>query len=163
MHSVLSFFTRALIDRGSASLQLNLEFDGPIRWHPLQIIRKHIRILTDHRYLIQTLCNNSVNRCLETSNRKQLQRNLVVSERIKMNQTSRDIQYCLMPHHPAHTKNNIYPLAFQDDKTGQNCSPNKLEWDFTDHTIGNHLPSEGANIIWCVCSPKSQLSLLSTG
>jgi hypothetical protein len=37
-----------LIDRNSTRLQLNLVFDGPIRRHSRQIIRKHIRIFMDH-------------------------------------------------------------------------------------------------------------------
>jgi hypothetical protein len=65
---------RSLIDRGSARLQFNLEFNGPIRWHPRQIIGKHIQIFMDHMYLIQTLHNNGVNGCLEISNGWQLQR-----------------------------------------------------------------------------------------
>jgi hypothetical protein len=103
-----------------------------------------------------------MNGYLETSNRWQLQRNLAISKRIKVNQTSRDIQYSLVSHHSVHTKNNIYPLAIQDDKTGQKCSPSNLEWDFTGQMIGNHSASRSANKIWCVRSPKSQLSLLST-
>jgi hypothetical protein len=35
-----------------------------------------------------------------------------------MNKTSRDIQYSLVPLHLVHTKNNIYPLTFKDDKIG---------------------------------------------
>jgi hypothetical protein len=58
-----------------------------------------------------------------------LQRNLAKSKRMKMNQMSRDIQYSLMPHHPIHTENNIYSLAFQDDKAGKKHSPGKLKWN----------------------------------
>jgi hypothetical protein len=48
--------------QGSVMLQLDLKFNGPIRRHPRQIIEKHIGIFTD----------NSVNRCLETSDMWQL-------------------------------------------------------------------------------------------
>jgi hypothetical protein len=57
---------------GSARLQLNFDFIGPIKRHPWQIIGKHIWIFMDHRYLIHTLGDNNLNRCLETSNRWQL-------------------------------------------------------------------------------------------
>jgi hypothetical protein len=30
----LAPFDTAVIDKGSATLQLDLEFNGPIRWHP---------------------------------------------------------------------------------------------------------------------------------
>jgi hypothetical protein len=79
-----------------------------------------------------------------------------------MNQTSGDIQYNLVPLHPVHTKNNIYPLTFQDDKTGREHSPDTLDWDCTDHTIGNHSASGSANGIWYFSSLESKLSLLST-
>jgi hypothetical protein len=82
----------------------------------LQFWLKHIWIFTDHRCLIQTLGNNSVNRCLETSDRWQLQKNLAEDRRIKMNQTSRDVQNSLVHLHLVHTKNDIDSLAFQDDK-----------------------------------------------
>jgi hypothetical protein len=78
-----------------------------------------------------------------------------------MNQTSRDVQNSFVHLHPVHTKNNIDSLTFQDDKTGQKHSPDKLKWDFTDHTINNHSTSRSANGIWYRCSPKSKLSLLS--
>jgi hypothetical protein len=104
--------------------------------------------LTDHRYLIQTLHNNSVNRCLEMSNKWQLQRNLAKDRRIKMKQTSTDVQNSLVHHHPIHTKNDINPLAFQDDKTCQEHSPDKLEWDFMDDLISSHLDPGSVNGIW---------------
>jgi hypothetical protein len=72
----------------------------------------------DHRYLIQTLGDNIINRCLEMSNSWQLQRNLAEDRRIKKNQMSRDVQKSLVHPHPVHTKNVIDSLAFQDDKTG---------------------------------------------
>jgi hypothetical protein len=105
-----------LIDRSSTRLQLDLEFDGSIRRHSRQIIRKHIRIFTDHVYLIQTLGNSSIDRYMEMSDRWQLQRNLAIDRRIEVNQMSRDVQHNSMHLYPVHTKNDIDPLAFQDDK-----------------------------------------------
>jgi hypothetical protein len=125
------------------------EFNGPIRRHPRQIIGKHIPIFMDHRYHIQTLGDNSVNRCMETSNRWQLQRNLT--------------QNSLMPLHLVHTKNDIYSLTFQVDETGWKHSPNELQWNYTNHTIGNHVTSGSGNGIRCRVSPKSKLILLSIG
>jgi hypothetical protein len=93
----------------------------------------------------------------------QLHGNLDEDRRIKMNQTSRDIQNSLVHLHPVHTQNNIYLLTFKDDKTGREHSLDKLEWDFMDHTIGNHSASGSANGIQYFCSPESKLSLLSTG
>jgi hypothetical protein len=81
-------------------------------------------------YLIQTLGNSSIDRCLEVSDRWQLQRNLAIYRRVEMNQTSRDIQHNLMHLHPVHIKNDIDHLAFQDDKGGRKHSPNRLKWDF---------------------------------
>jgi hypothetical protein len=121
-----------------------------------------MRIFMDHGYLIQTLHDNGVNRCLKTSNEWQLQRNLAEDRRIKMNQKSRDIQYSFMHLHLVHTKNNIYPLTFQDDKTSWDHSPDKLKWDFMDHTIDNHLTSRSANGIQYFSSLESKLCLLST-
>jgi carboxypeptidase C (cathepsin A) len=72
-------------------LQLDLEFDGPIRRHPWQIIGKHIHVLMDHRYAIQTLGNNSIDTCLETSDRWQLQRNLTIDRRVEVSHMSRDV------------------------------------------------------------------------
>jgi hypothetical protein len=72
----------------------------------------------DHVYLIQTFGNSSINRCLEASDRWQLQRNFAIDRRVEMNQTSRDVQHNSMHLHPVHTKNDIDPLAFQDDKGG---------------------------------------------
>jgi hypothetical protein len=80
-----------------------------------------------------------------------------------MNQTSKDVQNSLVPLHSVHTENNIDSLAFQDDKTGQEHLPNMLEWDFTDHPIGNHSASRSANRIWYFCSIERKLSLLSIG
>jgi hypothetical protein len=67
-------------------------------------------------YLIQTLGNSSIDRCLEVSDRWQLQRNLAIDRRVEVNQMSRDVQHYLMHLHPVCTKNDIDPLAFQDDK-----------------------------------------------
>jgi hypothetical protein len=75
---------------------------------------------------------------------------------------SRDVQHSLVHLHPFHTKNGIDSLAFQDNKTGQKHSPDKLEWDFMDHLIGNHSASGSANRIWHQCSTESKLDLLST-
>jgi hypothetical protein len=43
-----------------------------------------------------------------------------------MNQMSIDVQHRLVHIHLVHTKNNIYSLTFQDDKTGQKSSPGEL-------------------------------------
>jgi hypothetical protein len=72
----------------------------------------------NHVYLIQTLGNSSIDKCLEVSNRRQLQRNLAIDRRVEVNQTSRAVQHNSMHLHPVHTKNDIDPLAFQDDKGG---------------------------------------------
>jgi hypothetical protein len=45
----------------------------------------------DHVYLIQTLGNRSIDRCLEASDRWQLQRNIAIDRRVEVNQTSRDV------------------------------------------------------------------------
>jgi hypothetical protein len=117
----------------------------------------------DHRYLIQTLGNNNVNRCLETSDKWQLQRNFGEIMRIKMNQMSKDVQNNLVPLHPVHIQNHIYSLTFQDDEAGQKHSPDKLKWNCTDHMISNHSTLGSGNEIRYRCSPESKLSLLSTG
>jgi hypothetical protein len=80
-----------------------------------------------------------------------------------MNQTSRDIQYSLVPLHPVRTKNNIYPHTFQDDKTGWEHSSDKLKLDCTDHVIGNHSAFGSANGIWYFCSLESNLSPSNIG
>jgi hypothetical protein len=82
---------------------------------------------------------------------------------IKMNQTSRDVQNSLMHPQPVHTNNDIDPLAFQDDKTGREHSPDKLEWDLMDHLIGNHSAPRSVNEIQHSYSTESKLSLLSIG
>jgi hypothetical protein len=38
----------------------------------------------DHRYLIQALSNNSIDGCLEMSDRWQLQRNLAIDRRVEV-------------------------------------------------------------------------------
>jgi hypothetical protein len=58
-----------------------------------------------------------------------------------MNLTSRDVKNSLVPLHPVHTKNNIYSLNIQYDETGQKHSPDELQWNCMDHTIGNHSAS----------------------
>jgi hypothetical protein len=80
-----------------------------------------------------------------------------------MNQTSRDVQNSFVHLHPVHTKNNIDSLTFQDDKTGQKHSPDKLKWDFTDHTINNHSTSRSANGIRGCGSTEVELGLSSIG
>jgi hypothetical protein len=105
----------------------------------------------DHMYLIQALGNNSIDDCLEMSDWWQLQINLAINRRVEMNQMSEDVQHSSMHLHPVHTKNDIDSLTFQDDKSGGKHSPNKLEWDFMDHLVGNHSASESVNGIrsWC--------------
>jgi hypothetical protein len=109
---------RLLIERTSIRLQLNVIFDGPIRRHSRQIVGKHIRIFMGHMYLIQTLSNSSIDRCLDVCDRWQLQRNLAIDRRVEVNQMSRDVQHNLMHLYPVHTKNDIDPLAFQDHMGG---------------------------------------------
>jgi hypothetical protein len=72
----------------------------------------------EHRYLIQALGINGVDRCLETSNRWKLQRNHAIDRRIEVNQTSEDVQHGTMHLHSVHIKNDIDPLTFQDNKSG---------------------------------------------
>jgi hypothetical protein len=114
-------------------------------------------------YLIQTLSNSSIDRCLEASGRWQLQRNLAIDRRIEVNQTSRDVQHNSMHLHPVHTKNDIDPLAFQDDKGGRKRLPDKLKWDFLGNLISNHSASESANRIRHLGSIESNVGLLSIG
>jgi hypothetical protein len=52
------------------------------------------------------------------SDRWQLQRNLAIDRRVEVNQTSRDVQHNSMHLDLVHTKNDIDPVAFQDDKGG---------------------------------------------
>jgi hypothetical protein len=140
-----------------------LEFDGSIRSHSWQIIGKQIQIFTDHRYLIQALGNSSIDRCLEMSDRWQLQRSLPIDRRVEVNQTSEDVQHDSMHLHPVHAKNDIDSLTFQDDKSGGKHSPSKLEWDFMDHLIGNHSASRSADRIRGWCSTGVELGLSSIG
>jgi hypothetical protein len=72
----------------------------------------------DHVYLIQTLGNSSIDRCLEVSDRWKLQGNLAIDRRVEVNQMSRDVQHNSMHLHLVHTNNDIDPLAFQNDKGG---------------------------------------------
>jgi hypothetical protein len=81
----------------------------------------------DHRYLIQALSNNSIDGCLEMSDRWQLQRNLAIDRRVEVKQMSGDVQHSSMHVHPVHTKNDIDFLTFQHDKSGQKQSPSKLK------------------------------------
>jgi hypothetical protein len=48
----------------------------------------------------------------------QQQRNLDIDRRVEVNHMSRDVQYNSMHLHPVHTKNDIDPLDFQNDKGG---------------------------------------------
>jgi hypothetical protein len=114
-------------------------------------------------YLIQTLGNSSIDRCLEASDRWQLQRNLAIYSRVEVNQTGRDVQHNSMHLHPVHTKNDIDPLIFQDNKSGVNHLPSKLEWDFIGHLISKHSASESADRIKHFCSTETNINLLSTG
>jgi hypothetical protein len=151
-----------LIDRGSTRRQLNLEFEGTIRKHPLQFIKKHIQIFTYHRYLIQVLGNISIDRCLETSDRWQLQRNHAIDRRVKVNEMSRDGQHHSMHLHPVHNKNDINSLTFKDDKSGGKHSLSKLKRDFMDYLVGNHSASRSANGIRDWCSTWVELGLSNT-
>jgi hypothetical protein len=114
-------------------------------------------------YLIQTLGNISIDKCLEASDRWQLQRNLAIDRRVKVNQTSRDVQHNSMHLHTVHTKNDIDPLIFQDNKSGMKHSPSKLEWDFTGHLISNHSASGSADRRRHLGSTESKAGLLTTG
>jgi hypothetical protein len=102
---------------------------------------RHIRIFMGHRYLIQALGNNGVDGCLETNNMWRLQRNLDIDRRVEVNQMSGDVQYGLMYLHPIHTKNDIDPLPFQYNTSGQKHLLDKLKWDFMGHLISNHSTS----------------------
>jgi hypothetical protein len=64
--------------------------------------------------------------------------------------------------HLVHTKNDIDPLAFQEDTGGWTHSPGKLKWDFTDHLISNHSTSGSAKRIRHLGSKESNTGLLST-
>jgi hypothetical protein len=60
----------------------------------------------------------------------------------------RDVQESLVHLHPSHPKIDINALTFQDEEVGRKDSPDSLEWDFTDHRIGNHSTSRCKNEIW---------------
>jgi hypothetical protein len=117
----------------------------------------------NHRYLIQALGNNGVNGCLGMRDRWQLQRNLAIDRRVKVNPTSRDVQHGSMHLHPVHTKNDIDSLPFQDNKSGRKHSPVKLKWDFMGHLISNHSASESADRVRHLDNTESNPSLLSIG
>jgi hypothetical protein len=93
----------------------------------------------------------------------QLQRNLATDRRVEVNQMSRDVKHSPMHLHPVHTKNDIDSLTFQDDKSSQKHSPDKLKWDFMSHLISNHSVSESADRIRHLGSTESKPSLLGTG
>jgi hypothetical protein len=76
---------------------------------------------------------------------------------------SGDVQQGSMHLHLVHTKNDIDSLTFQDNKSARKHSPSKLEWDFMDHLVGNHLASGSANRIRSWCSTKVELGLSSIG
>jgi hypothetical protein len=115
----------SLIDRGSARLKLDLELSGPIRGHPRKIIEKYIQIFTDHLYLIQTLGNNSVNRCLEMSNRWQLQRNLAVDRSTKRVEMS-NIAWCIFIQ--CISRNTLIPWPFKTIRLGGNTHSTSSNW-----------------------------------
>jgi hypothetical protein len=114
-------------------------------------------------YPVQTLGNSIIDRCLETSDMWQLQRNLAINRRVEVNQTTGDVQHSSIHLHPVHTKDDINSLTFQDDKSGWKHSPNKPEWDFMNHLIVNHSTSGSANRIRGWCSTEVEFSLLSIG
>jgi hypothetical protein len=74
-----------------------------------------------------------------------------------------DIQHGLMHLHLVHTKNDIDPLPFQDNKSSQKHSSGKLKWDFMGHLISNHLASGSADRVRHLDSTESKPGLLSTG
>jgi hypothetical protein len=80
-----------------------------------------------------------------------------------VNEMSGDVQHRSMHLHQVHSKNDIDSLTFQDDKSGGEHSPSKLEWDFIDHLIDNHLASGSDNGIRGWCSIEVELGLLSIG
>jgi hypothetical protein len=112
----------------------------------------------DHVYLIQTLGNSSIDRCLEVSDRWQLQRKLAIDRRVEVNQTSRDVQHNSMHLHLVHTKNGIDPLIFQDNKSCVKHLPSKLEWDFTGHLISNYSTSGSVDRIRYFGSTESNVA-----
>jgi hypothetical protein len=63
-------------------LQLYLELDIPVWWHSQQFIGKYIWIFLDYVYLLLTLPNNGVNRCLETSNYRYVQSDPAIHRRV---------------------------------------------------------------------------------
>jgi hypothetical protein len=79
-----------------------------------------------------------------------------------VNQTSGDVQHGSMHLHPVHTKNDIDPLAFQDDKSSQKHSPGKLKWDFTGHLISNHSTSRSVDRVRHLGSTENKPDLLGT-
>jgi hypothetical protein len=117
----------------------------------------------DYRYLIQALGNHGVDESLEMSDRWQLKRNLAIDRRVEVNQMSEDVQHSSMHLHPVHTKDDIDSLTFQDDKSGEKHSPNKLELDFMNHLIGNHSASGSANGIRGLCNIEVESDLSSIG
>jgi hypothetical protein len=76
---------------------------------------------------------------------------------------SGDVQHSSMHLHPIHIENNIDPLEFQDNKSGQKHSLRKLKWDFMGHLISNHSASGSADRVRHLGSTESKPDLLSTG
>jgi hypothetical protein len=65
-----------------------------------------------------------------------------------MNQTSRDVPYHFVHLYPVPTQNYIYSITFQDDESGREHSPDKLEYGGTLVALGNvngELASMGAH------------------
>jgi hypothetical protein len=89
--------------------------------------------------------------------------NLAIDRRVEVNQASGDVQHSSMHLHLVHTKIDINPLPFQDNKSGKKHSPNKLKWDFMGHLISNHSASESADRVRHLDNTESNPSLLSIG
>jgi hypothetical protein len=81
----------------------------------------------------------------------------------QVNQMSGDVQHGSMHLHLAHTKNDIDPLPFQDNKSGKKHLPSKLKWDFMGHLISNHSAPESADKVRHLGSTESKPNLLSIG
>jgi hypothetical protein len=76
---------------------------------------------------------------------------------------SGDVQHGSMHLDLVHTKNDIDPLAFQDNKSGRKHSPDKLKWDLMGHLISNHSTSKCVDRVRHLGSTKSKPDLLDTG
>jgi hypothetical protein len=60
----------------------------------------------------------------------------------------RYVKYGLVPLHPTHTQDNIYPLTTQYNEVGFKYPPRQVEWDFSDYPICIHSASGCTNRIW---------------